>query len=302
MNSISLSVIVCCYKSEKIITKTLGFLSRQSFKGFWELIIVDNHPEGDLEEFVQNQWKICQPPPNVNLRLVKEYVPGLSNARKAGILAAKGDVSIFCDDDNLLDRDYLSLSFDIMNNNPKIGVLGGRSILKSEEKEPYWFSSFQSSYAVGCQAVSSGDVTERGYLWGAGQVLRVNLLKRLYNGGIKHLFSDRNGKSLSSGGDWEISFWIKFLGYKLWYDERLILYHNISPERLTKSYFTSLQKGLSGSSSFTQEYKKISLMNSSIWRIRFKIRRILNLSKKSERMVLENFRVLNEIKKVEEIS
>ncbi|MFZ4401925.1 MAG: hypothetical protein ACOYO1_17985, partial [Bacteroidales bacterium] len=125
----------------------------------------------------------------------------------------------------------------------EIGVLGGQTEVVSTIQPPDWFEDVKGNYAVGKQSNASGDITSRGYLWGAGFVLRRNLLMKCYEVGLFSLLSGRKVNELSSGDDTEICQWFIMSGYKLYYDEKLKLKHFIPEVRLKQDYFKKMLKG-----------------------------------------------------------
>jgi|13_taG_2_1085334.scaffolds.fasta_scaffold55705_1 glycosyltransferase involved in cell wall biosynthesis len=237
------SVILCCYNSAERLPKTLQYLANQkialSLK--WELILVNNNSTDNTVEEAQELWKKNAVP--TILQIIDEPNPGLSFARIAGVKKAQFSYVLFCDDDNWLQEDYLQTAYTFMDLNPKIGVLGGQSVGVLEGDQPNWWEKQKINYAVGKQAVTSGDITNRGFVWGAGMIFRKEILTRLFNTGFTSLLSDRKGAILSSGGDSELCKWSLLLGYKLWYLESLQFSHFIEKERLMDEYLQKLLKG-----------------------------------------------------------
>jgi glycosyltransferase involved in cell wall biosynthesis len=250
------SIIICCYNSASRLHDTLRHIFNQKVPDEipWELIIVNNNSTDSTKEIAITEWGECNR--KASFQLVDEPKPGLSYARKAGISAAKYTYSIFCDDDNWLDSEYVHIAYNVIVSNPSIGMLGGQSESVCEINEPEWFEEKKCYYAVGKQAGASCNVTTRGYLWGASIVLRTEVLRSIYSAKINSLLTDRTGNDLSSGGDAEISKWFILLGYRLWYDERLLFKHYIPKERLTSDYFDNLMKGQEKSSAILLSYKR----------------------------------------------
>lgn len=242
MNS-GISVIICCYNSEKVIARTILHLAKQKYLSNieWEIILVDNNCIDQTTTISSNTWKEMGAP--TKLIIVKESISGLSYARKKGLSFASFDYIVFCDDDNWLDDSYLKKSFEILKNQPNVGAVGGRSIAASNIDLPNWFYQYQESYAVGIQALKTGDVSKRGYLWGAGIVIRKELIFEAYNRGFKYYLTGRKGNELLAGDDSEICKWILLLGYDLWYDESLKFQHFIADHRLDLLYLNKMQKG-----------------------------------------------------------
>ena len=225
-----ISIIICCYNSEYRIKSTLEHLACQNI-GFLgcELILVDNNCQDNTVKIALSVWEDCNNP--FTLRIEEQKEPGLSHARRKGIYTAKGEIIIFCDDDNWLEKDYIKNAFEIMKSNSKIGVLSGQSRAVSDIEIPTWFYSHYSYYACGVLAMQSGDVTSRMWVWGAGMVLRRELIMKIYSL-FSHKLTGRKGQDLSSGEDVEICLWHILSGYKLWYASELSIKHYMSNFRL----------------------------------------------------------------------
>ncbi|WP_298287504.1 glycosyltransferase [uncultured Lutibacter sp.] len=240
----SISVIICCYNSSKLICKTLDHIGKQVLKreDSFEVIIVDNASTDETAVTANKFW-------NDNyydkalLTIINENKQGIAYARKSGVLASKSDILLFCDDDNWLDKNYISIALKYMKSNPKIGVLGGHNDGYLEIEEPVWWQSKETGYAVGKQSEDNGDITQRGYVWGAGMVFRKVILEHLYLNGFKSLLVGREGKLLGAGDDSELCKWAIIQGYYLWYSKELKLTHFITKERLTKKYLEKLYNG-----------------------------------------------------------
>lgn len=225
-----ISIIICCYNSESRIKSTLEHLACQNLGDLGcELILIDNNCQDNTVKSALSVWKDCGNP--FSLRIEEQKEPGLSHARKKGVFVAKGEIIVFCDDDNWLDNEYIRNAFEIMRKNLEIGVLSGQSRAVSDIEIPTWFYTYYEYYACGVLSMQSGDVTSRKWVWGAGMVLRRELILKMYSI-FTHKLTGRKGDGLSSGEDVEICLWHILSGYKLWYSAELSLKHYISNSRL----------------------------------------------------------------------
>lgn len=240
------SVIICCYNSATRLPKTLENLAKQDFKDFWELIIVDNNCNDNTIEIANREWSSYQI--NIPLIIVKEPTSGLSYARKKGIETAKGKYFVFCDDDNWLHGDYLSKAYSIFENHEELAVVGGIGIPVFESNKPIWFDDFEEFYATGSQA-------NAWCVYGAGAVYRTNVVKSLYAKGFKSVLTDRNGESLSSGGDIELSMAISLMGFEVKGSDELVFEHFMPKVRCSKSYFRNLIWNIGISDTLLLPYK-----------------------------------------------
>lgn len=238
-----ITVIICCYNSEELIRATLEHVSKQQLEDDLkvEVILVNNNSSDNTKSLARKVWE--EQERDFTLKIVDEPRPGLSHARRAGVSESSSEILIFCDDDNWLAKDYCQLSYDFMKDNEQVGILGAQTIGVLEAAEPAWWQEKSVGYAVGRQNQVSGDVTEKGYVWGAGMVIRKTILEKLFAVGFESFLTGRNGEKLSSGDDNEICKWAILLGYRLHYLENLKLEHFITKRRLTDDYVKSLYEG-----------------------------------------------------------
>ncbi|WKN33481.1 glycosyltransferase [Porifericola rhodea] len=244
--SSGVSIVVCCYNSASRLPKTLEHIAQQEVKKdiAWEVILVDNASSDNTQKVAEEIWKKhCD---NKEINIIHEASPGLSNARNAGIHAARYEYISFIDDDNWICKNWVEDVFETMNADPTRGACGSKNIAAFDADPPDWFDTFQNLYAVGEQAAEKGVIPETKYeLWGAGLTVRKSIMECIKKSNFRSLLSDRTGQDLSSGGDAELCFLIKILGYKLYYNPALYLYHYMPQERLNWSYVQKLATGFS---------------------------------------------------------
>lgn len=238
------SVIICCYNSALRLPATLKHLALQ--EGLedipWEVIVVNNASKDNTAIIATSEWSKYRLE-KVGFKVVDDLIIGLSHARQKGIDESKFEYIIFCDDDNWLSQNYILRTYNIFRSNPNIGITGGQSKAIFETEKPFWFDEFHDHFAVGKQGEMTGDVTStRGWLWGAGMGLRKKVFEKLKKGNFAFALSDRTGSKLISGHDVEICFVYKLLGFRLYYDEDLLLFHYIPNSRINWEYLSKLNK------------------------------------------------------------
>jgi len=234
------SVIICCYDSANRLPDTLKHLAFQNVPDSvsWEVIIVNNNSSDNTTGVAKAEWNKYDI--SIPLKIVDERKPGLSNARNRGAKEATYELLLFCDDDNWLEKNYIHYAYKIMNENKKIGVLGGRSEAVFETGKPLWFDRFGQAYAIGKPNKTSGSVNSRTFVAGAGMIIRKSFFKLLESLAFKPLLTGRKGKQVCSGEDSELCLVSLFLGYDLYYDERLQFIHFMPAFRLSWKYCVSL--------------------------------------------------------------
>ena len=230
------SVIICCKNSATRLEETLKALSRQKnlTEEQRELIIVDNGSTDDTVPVARRIWTQLGAP--FPIRIVSELLEGQALARRAGVLASKFDTGVFCDDDNWLASDYLDIARVLIASQKGTGVVGGRGIAASSAGIPDWFVAFEEFYAVGRQSSVDGDVSHKGHVWGAGMVVRLDLLRAVYESGVLPFVPGRTGDSLVAGDDIEVCLWLIFAGVRIHYSDTLLFQHFMPPERLSEDY------------------------------------------------------------------
>lgn len=250
-----ISVIVCCYNSSLLLPETLKHLALQKLVEDipWEVIIVNNASFDNTEEAAFNEWSKYNA--SAGFKVVSEQEQGIIYARKKGLSFARYEYILFCDDDNWLQNDYLEKAFQLMEKLPDAGALGGCSEVVTDGLLPEWWEENKNSFAVGNQAVKSGDVTQRGYLWGAGLITRKIILDSVFDSRYPFILSGRKGNQVISGDDSEICSRIILLGWKLYYHEDLNFKHFLPKERLTDEYRDKLIAGFESTYGIQKKYK-----------------------------------------------
>ena len=174
-----ISIIVCCHNSASRLPHTIQHLVEQDVANHvkWEVILIDNDSTDGTATVAERLWKKYGQP--TTLRVIEEKRSGLSFARQTGFVNAKYEYCLFCDDDNWLDKHYVTNVFQTMEKNEQIGVLGGVGEAVCEIGPPEWFRNNQCNYAVGPQSLLEGDITyTRGFVYGAGAVFRKSVFGR----------------------------------------------------------------------------------------------------------------------------
>lgn len=249
-----LSVIVCCFNSEERLLETLTSLSKQKTKYLWELLIIDNNSSDNTSSFAKQCWKNLET--STQIKIITEPKPGLSNARKTGVLNSTGEFIIFCDDDNHLYEDFIDTAITIMEKHPKIGALCGKNIPLHDTKLNDIVKNNLVAYACGHEKKKEGLLDKTTCPWGAGLTLRSSIIKSIYSSGFESLLNDRKGTELSSGGDTEICYIIHCLGYDWYYSPKLKLKHKLPEERLNFEYLKKLFFGFGKASVIIDWYYK----------------------------------------------
>lgn len=266
---LGVSVIICCYNSGWVIDRCLEALKKQKLDDGvkWEVILVDNccsdNTVSVAEDVLVNS--------DLDWRIVKESKPGLMNARRTGIEAAKYSYLIYCDDDNLLCEDYINVAFHVMQDNEMIAACGGFGIpCFDKTQKPDWFDAYAYAYATGAQVKTQKEADYVLRLYGAGMCVRKACLKQLFDAGFTPVLTGRRGNKMLAGDDSELVCAFRILGQKIYADNRLQFQHVIKPQRLELVRFLQTVKGFGYSLPLLDVYERFLLGNgySLSWQVK----------------------------------
>ena len=242
-----ISVLLCTHNPDlSRLDRCLAGLSQQSLAGsLWELLVIDNASSPPLS---RERFQLAG---SVQLRLIREPQLGLTPARLAGIAAARGDLLVLVDDDNVLAPDYLVNALALMEAEPFVGAAGGILEGEYEVTTPEWIGPYLNLLGIrdfGPRPIRALIYNQVGP-WepiGAGMVIRRNVALH-----YTHLASDplrrqldRRGAGLASCGDTDMARCGPELGYYLAYEPSLRLVHLIPAFRLRFGYMLRLVYGI----------------------------------------------------------
>lgn len=248
------SIIICTYNGIERLSSTLDSILQLNQGIPRELILVDNASTEDIQGFCQTYFSDSVSA--IDFKLVREKKPGLTHARIAGIRVASYECLLFCDDDNALFSDYLELGVKVFDENPDVGVIGGRGIARLDIDQPEWFLKYQHSYAVGAQRSQTGLIEDRpGHVYGAGSFFRREPMLEILEAGFYPSLTGRTATSLLSGDDLEWCWLLQLQGYKIYYNDSLRFFHDLSATRLHKSYYIKLKAGTSAGGALLYAYR-----------------------------------------------
>ncbi len=257
---LGISVIVCCYNSEKRLADTLAHLLNQKTNSFdWEIIIVDNASTDTTNILSQKILSKSLPPGN--FKVIVEKNPGLIYARKKGAAEAQYNYLLFCDDDNWMAENYFQLAFDMMQQTPAIGILGGKGEAVFEKTKPVWFDTYQINFAVGEQSDQESEIVFVEAVYGAGIIVRAELFELLNTLYFESLLTGRKGNQVISGEDTELCYVTKYVGYQIAYCRNLQFKHLMPDGRMNWNYMKRLYYGFGRMRVYTHAYKLLETTN-----------------------------------------
>ena len=195
----------------------------------WELLVVDNGSSDDTRQVIQSFAD------QLPVRAISQPIPGLSNARNAGVRESRGDFVLWTDDDVLVEEMWLRNWFRAFREYPDTIVFGGRSIPVYEEPVQGWFKAQEDElrYLLAIRyAPDKSEIIEPELPFGLNYAVRgIEQRGNFYDPELGVAPGRRRGgeevdvirRLLRTGGR----------GSWVW---DAVVYHLISPERQTEDY------------------------------------------------------------------
>jgi glycosyltransferase involved in cell wall biosynthesis len=237
-----ISIIICTYNGKARITDTLNCIINLESDFKRELIIVNNSSTDGTGEFCSQYLETHGG--GIDWRIVQEERSGLVHARLRGFSESRYDYLLYCDDDNSLSKDYLTIGFSLMETHTGVGALGGQGFPIFEGEKPDWFDKYSHSYALGPQSGCDGKLKSPASLYGAGVFFRQKALAWFIQRNFKTVLTGRKGQSLMAGDDVEWCYLVQLAGYEIWYDHRLAFGHFMSSSRMRWDYYLKMKAGI----------------------------------------------------------
>ena len=203
-----------------------------------ELVLVDNNstpPVGDVLDLSVYP-----------LRVVDQPVPGLTAAREAAIEAARGELIVFVDDDNILGDGYVATARAAFEADAELSMLGGAILPEYQDEPPAWLAEFEGWLAIrrlepGFEAATTAPPYTELFPIGAGLAVRRDVaVAYLADCATSGEIQGRRGQALSSGEDVDMALFALSTGKKLMVTSDLRLTHVIPPGRVTPEYLGRL--------------------------------------------------------------
>lgn len=142
---LDVSVVICSRNRARQLAEVLESASRMHVPDglAWELVVIDNGSSDNTSDVALSFSD------RIPVRVVREDVPGLSNARNRGVAEARGEYICWTDDDVVIGRDWMSSYVAAFRKHPEAVVFGGRVIPFLEGgNTPLWFEMGKFSQPV----------------------------------------------------------------------------------------------------------------------------------------------------------
>lgn len=234
---IRLSLVIATYNRAEQLMVTLGSVAMQNAEAeSWECIVVDNNSPDNTRERVE---AFKSEHNSLNIRYIFEQNQGLSYARNAGIVASRGDIVAFIDDDERIVADFVSAYIDLFDQHPDAMAAGGEIIAEYPTGRPRWMSRYTERPIA--NPMSFGDRVKlfpSSRIPGGGNMA---MRRRVFDSiGMFNTSLGRTGKRLLGGEESDLFERIVKHEYRVYYAPRAVMYHIIPKEKLSRDYFVRL--------------------------------------------------------------
>lgn len=214
------SIIILNWNGKHFLRKCISSViaATKPFKGSHEIILVDNGSTDGSAKFVKKHF------PRVKvLALDKNY--GFSEGNNKGVEKAKGDYTIFLNNDTEVDENWLVELVKVADKSRKIGVCGSKVI--DQNLDAVVGEGYLNIFGI--PDIRSKHDTEKECFFVSGASL---LIKKTVLHKLKHCFDPR---FFAYFEDVELCWRVKLLGYKVFYAPRSVVLH--------KGAATNIKKG-----------------------------------------------------------
>ena len=137
MKNNKFSIVVPVYNVEAYIDKCLKSIQNQLYKNYEVIVVNDGSPD-DCQKIINEYVK-----KDKRFKSFIQKNKGLSEARNFGVSQTSGDILVFVDSDDYIDKDLLSTLNEEFNKYPKLDVVHFHLKLNTEEGIPYEIPNFK---------------------------------------------------------------------------------------------------------------------------------------------------------------
>ncbi|MEO1375069.1 MAG: glycosyltransferase family 2 protein [Cyanobacteria bacterium J06635_10] len=234
MPDTQISAIICTHNRDNYLGAAIDSLLSQDFATEFEVVVVDNGSKDNTKKIVEQRLD------NPRLKYIYEPVLGLSVARNTGAQASSSGILAYLDDDAVASEGWLQVLYSAYQSNSKLAIAGGKVTLlwPPNTNPPHWLSPGLAgnlgAYDLGDRVVS---------------IEKPGLTPRGLNYSIRRSFLDdiggfdtnlgRVGKNLLSNEELQMTELALEKGWEVAYLPDALVAHNVSEERIKRSWFFS---------------------------------------------------------------
>lgn len=250
-----LTVSICTHNPRPAyLSRVLRALQSQTLEfSRWELLVIDNGSAQQLSHDLID-W-------HPHGQVIREDKLGLTHARLRAIRESESELIVFVDDDNVLYANYLATALVIANENPHIGAWSGQCHPEYESEPAEWIHRYRGMLVI--REFDKDCWSNLAHIGetmpcGAGLCIRravADAYLELHDAGQRPMLLDRQGTSLMSAGDNDLSACACDIGLGVGLFHKLELIHLISAGRTTEEYLVRLADGIYYSAIYLQAFR-----------------------------------------------
>ncbi len=137
-NGVEATVVICTHRKIPSLRDSIRSVCCQGMdRDRYEILLVNNNPDdGALSAVLQGIRGQCIEEGLKAFRIIEAPLPGLSHARNAAVLQARGAVVLFLDDDAVAPVDWVERMVKLFHRHPRLGVIGGAIRLRPPQPRP----------------------------------------------------------------------------------------------------------------------------------------------------------------------
>jgi glycosyltransferase involved in cell wall biosynthesis len=237
MRQPTLSVILPTHSRVARLRQAVDALLRQAGDpGAYEVVVVDNNRSDGTADFLSG---IDDP----RLHVIHERRRGLSNARNAGLSAARGPIVAFTGDEVEVAPDWVSTVISALRGHPELDGVGGRVLPAWEGRRPHWLTR---AHWAPLALQDHGDcrrIFDRHMpigLIGANVAFRARVFDRV---GVFSADTPRIGDGIGSTADQELLTRLYEAGGRMLYTPRMLARALVQPDRYERKYHRRWHEG-----------------------------------------------------------
>lgn len=231
-----ITVALCTHNHADRLVRTLADLAKlRPPSSPWEFLVIDNaSTDATPTLLASSDWRRS----GMDIRIVREEMLGLSNARNRALREARGEYIVFMDDDETPDPAWLTAYEEAMLEH-RPDALGGRIDVFFEDGErPGWLRDELLGFLGKLHHGEGRWLTERTTpIFGGNFAFRRGVFERI---GKFDARLGRQGAANIGGEDTEI--YRRLLGHecKVRWVPQAIIHHRIQTPKLRRNYFLDL--------------------------------------------------------------
>ncbi|PIA74454.1 hypothetical protein CDR19_05155 [Ectopseudomonas toyotomiensis] len=235
-----ISVIIPTRNRADLLAQALDSIASQCMdSSAFEVVVVDNGSTDTTSDVIE-EYRGSIP----NLIGIYAPDPGLHNGRHAGMMAAKGEILVFADDDIEALPTWLESIAEAFQDSD-VAMVGGNNYPKFLEEPPHWLRKlWKRSDTQGYHFIPSLSVIEFTHsprnispylVWGCNFSIRKDVL--LQAGGFHPDGMPQELIRFRGDGETHVSRFVEGSKMKCVFHPGASVYHKVTPERMTMRYF-----------------------------------------------------------------